>query len=108
MNGDKIACPNCGSKNVIRRGFNLSRAVRDTINDYINKQTGDDIVKLSLKKQSNLYTIIDNMAEKIASRGEQLQPSRISKPLRKALGYVELPQVVLIYLAKKVVGVVGF
>lgn len=25
MNGEKVACPNCGSKNVNKRGFNLSR-----------------------------------------------------------------------------------
>lgn len=26
MRGDKVACPNCGSKNVHKRGFNLTRA----------------------------------------------------------------------------------
>lgn len=26
MNGDRIACPNCGSKNVHKRGYSLSRA----------------------------------------------------------------------------------
>ena len=85
---DKWAVSN--SKNIFNKengSARALRAVRDTINDYINKQTGDNIVKTSLKKQSNLYTIIENMAEKVATRGEQLQPSRISKPLRRVLSY---------------------
>ena len=62
-------------------------SVRDTINSYLNKQAKDNIVKISLKKQTNLYRIIENLAEKAATRGKQLQPSKLSRPLRKALGY---------------------
>ena len=64
------------------RGFNLSE--HDTINDYINKQTGDDIVKLSLKKQSNLYTIIDNMAEKNCLKRRAITTIKNIKTFKKS------------------------
>ena len=54
-------------------------AVRNTINDYINQKAGDDVVKNSLKKQSNLYSIINRIAEKSA-QGSGLKSSRLAKP----------------------------
>jgi hypothetical protein len=60
-------------------------AVRDTINDYINTQVGDDVVKASLKKQSNLYKIIENIAEKGATNEGKLQPSKLRVGVKKLL-----------------------
>ena len=63
-------------------------SVRESVNNYINNKIKNDVVKSSLKKQSNLYSILDNISEKGAKGETKLQPAKITKPIKKLFPWV--------------------
>ena len=59
-------------------------SVRDSVNDYLNKVVKDDVVKLSLKKQTDLFRLLDNLAESAVS-SPKLKSSLVGKGAKKIL-----------------------
>jgi len=93
QNFDKWAKSNSPNIFANKRGgaYRALSSVRDTINDYINKQVGGDLVSNSLSRQSKLYTILDNLSEVGAGGYTKLKSAAIIKPLKKfgkVAGYV--------------------
>lgn len=72
---------------VNKRGgaYRALSSVRDSINGYINKKVGDDVVKQSLNKQSSLYTILENISEKAALGATKLKPGKLLTGTKKIL-----------------------
>lgn len=72
---------------VNKRGgaYRALSSVRDSINGYINNKVGNDVVKQSLNKQSNLYTILENISEKAAKGATKLKPGKLQATAKKLL-----------------------
>jgi len=72
---------------VNKRGgaYRALSSVRDSINGYINNKVRKDIVKQSLKKQSSLYTILENISETAAKGATKLKPSKLQTLGKKLL-----------------------
>jgi hypothetical protein len=64
-------------------------SVRDTINNYINTKIKNDVVKQSLNKQHNLFTILDNVAEASSSKTGLTRAGYI-KPAKQLLKWSAL------------------
>lgn len=65
--------------------YRASKAVRESVNGYINKKVKNDIVVRSLKKQTDLYKIRENISKKSAGGGVKLKSSTIKKIGKKLL-----------------------
>ena len=67
--------------------YRALKSTRDSINDYIDTQVGNNKYKESLKKQSHLYDIIDNISEKASKGDTKLKASKLTTAVKRVLPY---------------------